>query len=273
MPWYLTIPLVAVGVNVCFRLPMQLYMQRLDNGRRSVQPLLVAWRTRHAMSASQGTLVQRTARVQQLSEKSRKRIYKAWGVSLWKQLIPLSSMLPFAVVSQALRQLSGISSSGTPLADLPPSELGLEGSSALLMEPSLQTGGILWFPDLMVADAYLGLPLICSALLAANVLSRMSVKQWAAALLEHRKNESVAQKLMRGLLRVSIFIPLFPLCFTHLPASVFLYWTANFALQLINVNLVKRLLPPKQSNLNWTPVSPKQISYFTRPRAPVQQKK
>ncbi|KAJ6783880.1 hypothetical protein PWT90_08836 [Aphanocladium album] len=252
VPWYLTIPLVALGVNLTVRLPMQLYMQTLDRTRSAIKPLVVAWSLRHAAAPFQGSPAARTTFVNRQTERSRKRLYRAWGVPLWKQFIPMSSMLPFVVVSEALRRLSGVSM------------LGAEPAATADM--SLQTGGCLWFTDLMAPDLTLGLPLVCSALLAGNLFSRMSLKQWRDALVHIPEYESNLQRLLRGLVRLSLFIPIFPLCVTYLPASVFLYWAANFAMQLVNVNLVKKLLPEKKSAMQWKPMQPKLISYVRRPR-------
>lgn len=282
VPWYLTIPLVALGINTAIRLPTQLYMQKLDNKRAAVKPLLVAWMTRHAGTPFRGPLAKKPLHVTKQAEKSRRRLYRAWGVQTWKMFIPLTSMLPFVIVSEALRRLSGVSLYTSGAAASTTADASISAAKAagevLAQAPitgadaSLSTGGCLWFPDLMATDPYLGLPLVCSALLAANIFSRMSAADWHKALLEHRPAETVLQKFARGLLRLSIFVPIFPLCFTYLPTSVFLYWTANFALQLVNVNLVKRILHKKESLLQWKPLEPKIVAYVNRQGNTVQKK-
>lgn len=260
VPWYLTIPLVALGINLTVRLPMQMYMQTLDRTRSAVKPLVVAWATRHAGPSFRGTLQEKTVYVSKETEKSRKRIYRAFGVPLWKQLIPLSSMLPFVVVSEALRRLSGAST--------------MTGEfSAAHVDYSLQSGGCLWFPDLIAVDTTMGLPLVCTGLLAANLASRMSMQQWRDALIVIPAFESNSQRLLRGIVRLSLFMPLLPLCLTYLPASVFLYWAANFAMQLVNVNLVKKLFPDRKKSMQWKPIQPRLISYVRRPRVDLSPKK
>ncbi|ATY60147.1 mitochondrial export translocase Oxa2 [Cordyceps militaris] len=271
VPWFLTIPLVALGINAAVRLPMQLYMQSLDRRRNAIKPLLVAWSNRHASRPFAGPPGRRNAHIARETDRSRKRLFRAWGVPLWKQFIPLSSMLPFVVVSEALRRLSGVSMFDTAAAD-GAGEVVARLSSTVV-DPSLHTGGCLWFTDLMASDAVLGLPIICSGLLAANILSRMSLQQWRAALIERPVYETRSQGLLRGLVRLGIFLPLIPLCVTHLPASVFLYWAANFALQLVNVNLVRKLLPEREKLLNWKPIQPKIISYVKRPHLDTPPKK
>ncbi|PQK12686.1 hypothetical protein BB8028_0003g13010 [Beauveria bassiana] len=264
VPWYLTIPLVALGINVAVRLPMQLYMQSLDRRRNAIKPLLIAWSNRHASAPWSGPPDRKSVYVARETEKSRKRLYKAWGVPLWKQFIPLSSMLPFVVVSEALRRLSGVSMFNSAAA-VGASE-AVVNAPGTVVDLSLHTGGCLWFTDLVAADAVLGLPLICSGLLAANLLSRMTVEQWRNVLIDRPSHETSTQRLLRGLVRISVFLPLFPLCVTHLPASVFLYWASNFAFQLVNVNLVRKILPEKDKLLNWKPIRPKIVSYVRRPR-------
>ncbi|OAA54052.1 mitochondrial export translocase Oxa2 [Cordyceps fumosorosea ARSEF 2679] len=273
VPWYLTIPLVALGINVAVRLPMQLYMQSLDRRRAAIRPLVVAWSSRHASRPFAGPPERRTAHIVRETERSRKRVYKAWGVPLWKQFIPLSSMLPFVVVSEALRRLSGVSMFDSAAAAAADTGEVIAQAPSTLVDLSLQTGGCLWFTDLITPDAVLGLPLICSSLLAANLLSRMSVQQWRDILIERPAYQSTSQRLLSGVVRLSIFLPLIPLCVTHLPASVFLYWAANFAFQLVNVNLVRKILPEREKLLNWKPIQPKLISYVKRPQLEASQKK
>lgn len=268
LPWFLTIPLVALGVNVAVRLPMQLYMQSLDRRRSAIKPLVVAWSVRHAGKPFLGPANRKQVHVARETEKSRKRLYKAWGVPLWKQVIPLSSMLPFVVVSEALRRLSGVSmfdasGAGEVVAQAPTTVVDL----------SLHSGGCLWFTDLIATDAYMGLPILCSGLLAANLFSRMSVKQWRDTIIERPSFDVVSQRLMRGVVRLTIFVPLIPFCFTYLPASVFLYWAANFAFQLVNVNVVRKAIPEQERILNWKPIEPKLISYVSRPNVEASQKK
>ncbi|KAM3464720.1 hypothetical protein NHJ6243_002284 [Beauveria neobassiana] len=198
VPWYLTIPLVALGINVAVRLPMQLYMQSLDRRRNAIKPLLIAWSNRHASAPWSGPPDRKSVYVARETEKSRKRLYKAWGVPLWKQFIPLSSMLPFVVVSEALRRLSGVSMFNSAAA-VGASE-AVVNAPGTVVDLSLHTGGCLWFTDLVAADAVLGLPLICSGLLAANLLSRMTVEQWRNVLIDRPSHETSTQRLLRGLL-------------------------------------------------------------------------
>lgn len=111
LPWYLSIPLVAVGVNFSFRLPIQYYTRRLVVTRNRLTPLVTAWSSRHAMTVKhgQGEDAERLwrLRVAGLTERSRSRIYKSWGVQRWKSFAPFLSMAPFIIVSEALRRLCG----------------------------------------------------------------------------------------------------------------------------------------------------------------------
>lgn len=275
VPWWATIPLVAVGVNMAVRLPTQMYMQRMQRTRAALRPLVNAWSSRHGqMAATQTSMLARSAHVARASERSRRRLYRAWGVPLWKTLIPLATMVPFAIMSGALRHLSGVG--GVPEAAVPSGDVlggktltdsmqaAGETLSATSVADSLSTGGLLWFENLMMADPYAGLPVICSLLLAANIYSRMTVAQWRKALLEHRPGEPWTQRLARGVVRISLFIPMFPLFCTHLPAAVLLYWTANFSMQLFNVNFVQKMYPEKKLDLVWQPQKSRQESYITR---------
>ena len=54
VPWYLSIPLVALGVNFSFRLPIQYYTRSLVVRRNELNPLVSAWSSRHAASVTRG---------------------------------------------------------------------------------------------------------------------------------------------------------------------------------------------------------------------------
>lgn len=89
---------------------------------------------------------------------------------------------------------------------------------------SLHTGGILWFPDLIVADPYFLLPAIMSSTLAIIMEISMNEKT--------QLNDPNA-KMMKYVMRV---IPIVTFPFTMSFASAVLcYWTCNNFISLIQV--------------------------------------
>ncbi|KAI5456353.1 hypothetical protein BGZ63DRAFT_326201, partial [Mariannaea sp. PMI_226] len=181
VPWYLAIPLLAVGVNATFRFPLQYYVAGLREKRRELNPLVMAWARRHTINITrqQAQLPEhiKRLRIAGSTEKSRRRIYKAWGVQRFKGFAPLLGIVPFVTISEALRRKCGAPlgwiSHSVGLGN-PDSATSNLGSSSSIFDPSLIEGGCFWFTDLSSADPYLGLPLICTGILVWNTWGKMS---------------------------------------------------------------------------------------------------
>ncbi|QUC17102.1 uncharacterized protein UV8b_01343 [Ustilaginoidea virens] len=275
LPWYLSIPLVAVGVNFSFRLPVQYYTRRVVMRRRELTPLVSAWSSRHAASVprgqgasgeKQGERLWRL-RVAGLTEKSRKRIYKTWGVQRWKTLAPFLSMAPFVIVSEALRRLCG-----APMGFISHS-LGLASAdkvSATLPEASrlfdagLTQGGCLWFADLTAMDPFYALPLASSALLARTSWGRLSRDQLRALLsLDGSKTLSTPMaRIQTGIGRALLLIPVAPMLFADLPSAIFLYWTTTFALNEVNEAILERIVTKRDPKLSMVKRTPPALPYL-----------
>lgn len=253
LPWYLAIPLVAVGVNVTLRLPIQYYTRRLVVRRLKLAPLVTAWTSRHAAAVARGGSDEAAERiwrlrVASLTEKSRRRIYRTWGVQRWKTLAPLLSMAPFLIVSEALRRLCG-----APMGWIS-HQLGLSSvggvSSTLshssgLVDQSLAHGGCLWFVELTAMDPYYALPLLCSALLARSSWARLSKDQLQALLTMSGTDgpKTPISRVQTAVGRTLLLVPLLPMLFADLPSAIFLYWVATFGLNDLNESVLQRLVP------------------------------
>lgn len=275
VPWYLSIPLVALGVNFTFRLPIQYYTRRLVIRRNELNPLVSAWSSRHAASVPRGAEadVERAERlwrlrVAGLTEKSRRRIYKTWGVQRWKTLAPFLSMAPFVVVSEALRRLCG-----APMGWIS-HQIGLAGVDKLsatlsdtsgLFNADLAQGGCLWFIDLTVMDPYHALPLACSALLARTSWARLSKDQLRALVSLDGSSATPKTPMVRiqtGIGRALLLIPLFPMLFADLPSAIFLYWAATFALNDVNETILQRLVPKRTPKFKMVRRVPPTLPYL-----------
>ncbi|KAF4978504.1 hypothetical protein FZEAL_5124 [Fusarium zealandicum] len=256
IPWYVTIPLLAVGVNATFRFPLQLYTARVRSKRDQLLPLLMVWTRRHSKAGGPDLTPERVKRLRTAgsTEKSRRRIYKNWGVQRWKSMTPLLGMLPFITISEALRQKCGapvgwISNSvGLGSPDSATSNLA---SASSLFDQSLVDGGCLWFADLSSMDPYYGLPLICSSILAWNIWGRMTIDHIRALLSiqPDPSNPITLGRLQKLLGRTMMLVPLFPVLFADLPSAIFLYWGFSFALTNVNDAILGRLIPKKPTRL------------------------
>ncbi|KHN99216.1 mitochondrial export translocase Oxa2 [Metarhizium album ARSEF 1941] len=271
VPWYLSIPLVALGVNFSLRLPIQYYTRRLVIKRGALNPLVSAWGSRHAASLprGQGEQAERLwkLRVAGLTEKSRKRIYKTFRVQRWKTLAPFLSMVPFVVVSEALRRLSGAPmgwiSHSVGLASTDKVSAALSDASGLFNE-ELARGGCLWFVDLTAMDPYYALPMLCSALLARTSWARLSKDQLAALLSLDGSPapRTPVARIQTGVGRALLLVPLFPMLFADLPSAIFLYWATTFALNDVNESILERAIPRQAPRLKMVQRIPPALPYL-----------
>ncbi|KAG5928283.1 hypothetical protein E4U42_000941 [Claviceps africana] len=278
-PWYLSIPLAAVAVNLTCRLPIQYYTRRLVVRRNELHPLVSAWSARHAAALARpsgdATALQserlRRLRVAGLTEKSRRRIYKTWGVQRWKTLAPFLSMVPFVVVSEALRRLCG-APTGWISHQVGLASWGAGPGAALsdtsgLFDAQLAQGGCLWFVDLTAMDPYYLLPLICSALLARTSWGRLSRDQLGALLSLRGPSSSSAgtapmARIQMTVGRVLLLTPLLPVLFADLPSAIFLYWATTFALNDVNESILQRLVPKRSPKLKMVSRVPPALPYL-----------
>lgn len=276
VPWYLAIPLLAVGVNATFRFPLQFYVAGLRRQRTELNPLIMAWARRHAKTVSQeqGPLPERIQRLRIAGaiEKSRRRIYKSWGVERWKGFAPLLGIVPFVTISEALRRKCG-----APLGWLSQT-VGLDnaqsatfnlGSASSMFDPSLIQGGCLWFTDLTVVDPYFGLPLLCSGILAWNTWGRMSGDHTRALLSLNPRGtgQQVALTRLQTVFgRIMLLVPVLPLLFADLPSAIFLYWATSFGLTSVNEAILNRLVPSKEPKILVQEQKAQELQYL-KPRS------
>ncbi|KAF7543971.1 hypothetical protein G7046_g9893 [Stylonectria norvegica] len=268
VPWYITIPMLAVGVNITFRLPLQLYVARQREKRSALNPLIAAWTQRHAttIARDQSHLPERIARLRIAgsTEKSRRRIYKTFGAQRWKSLAPVLSMIPFISISEALRR-----NCGAPLGWISHSlGLGQDGSAqtaASMLDPTLINGGILWFTDLTSMDPYFGLPVLCTALLGWTTWGRMPREHLQALLTIGPPDKSTTvpmTNLSKMLGRTMLLVPIFPLLFSDLPSAIFLYWASSFALTNANEVVLNRYITKKPPKLTFEAKESSAVPYL-----------
>ncbi|KAF4582114.1 mitochondrial export translocase Oxa2 [Ophiocordyceps camponoti-floridani] len=226
VPWYYVIPLVAAGVNFSIRLPIHIYVSVIARRRRQLAPLVYAWTVRHSRDQFHAHNSARHAT--SLAKKSRKRIYKTWGVQSWKLFLPLLSTGPFLVVTQALRGLCGT-----------PTLAFLDAESARgLVDRSMTDGGCLWFVDLAAQDPYYCLPLLCSVLAALNTWTKFSIQDIRELFtLNDTRPKTPMQRAKLSLTRLTLFFPMVAIFYAYLPSAIFLYWATTFGLGSINAAL------------------------------------
>lgn len=206
-PWYLTIPLVALGVTAVFRLPFTLYTQNLIRWRTRYTPIIQAWAPsifRRVATDAVPPAEQRTV-AKARTQKEIKRLWKRAGLQEWKLYTGLASLPIWLVVIDSIRRLCGGPRGLLGTFFLPPKETpapadpaqgfsaapfdgaaagdvvdaassAVEAVTHTTAEPSLMTEGALWFTDLTAADPYHILPFALSAVLVANMLPKNNAR-------------------------------------------------------------------------------------------------
>ncbi|KAI0180717.1 hypothetical protein GGR52DRAFT_2096 [Hypoxylon sp. FL1284] len=232
MPWFLTIPLLSVGVTAVFRLPLNLYVHQIHQRQSKLTPILQAWSSR----LSRDVFKERVPPARQQKEvekrylKTQSRIFRTLGLQRWKAYISFLG-LPFWLFGiDAVRQLCGGprgvigSLISRPVGAAPEASSNqgaaygadtatdtvtaaadhvstFDASTASAMadhaghlpDPSIAFEGCLWFPDLTVPDPYHILPYALSAVMVANMLPTKAVAK-QVLFLEERKDEPESSK-------------------------------------------------------------------------------
>ncbi|KAI1084527.1 hypothetical protein F5B20DRAFT_209944 [Whalleya microplaca] len=289
-PWFLTIPLVALGIHAVFRLPFHAHQQRLRARRARFGAVLRAWAARIQRDLEREKSVPdagarlRETRARYL--RAEKRIWRTAGLQGWKLYSSLLGV-PFWILGiDSVRRLCGgpkgllgafltgsaddaaasaevgggdaaaSASSQGPVAVAAGGDVSAVDSAASavterisqLADPSIATGGCLWFPDLSVPDPYHILPFALSAMMVSSMLLKPGSGAWALGPgPDDKDKEKVTTRSSRittgfrrgGLLVAGLIGPLT----IDLPAAIHLYWLTSTAANLVTYKVLDRLVP------------------------------
>ncbi|KAB5582454.1 hypothetical protein GE09DRAFT_1074972 [Coniochaeta sp. 2T2.1] len=316
-PWYITIPLAALAVNLAVRVPVTIYSRRLEQKRAHLRPLFWAWNSRHTENVMRAhkdkphTYVQ--AVIRKRSAASERRISKDHGVQTWKiHYLGSITAFPFFITTiQGVRRLCGAgggifslfsnplpqvggwvsgkddaaaespstvpapadqpvdqprwtsdvpeASGETVTASAPPATQTPLDTDLLGYDPSLSTGGCLWFTDLTVPDPTHVLPLMLSAAMVWVVMPR-TLAQTRQLLDPSATNLTWRTRFHRALLVISLVIG--PVTM-HLPAALHLYWISSTVMATAQRNIVNKLMPlPKN---DYEPPKGRDVSFVLPP--------
>ncbi|KAH9885897.1 hypothetical protein F4778DRAFT_759534 [Xylariomycetidae sp. FL2044] len=108
-PWFLTIPLIAIGVNAIFRLPLNLYTQTIIQRRNKHVALLQASmnRIQRNIDLEMVSPSARQAETEKRSKKMVKGLYGKMGLSDWKLRLSWLSFPAWFLAIDGLRRLCG----------------------------------------------------------------------------------------------------------------------------------------------------------------------
>lgn len=286
LPWFLTIPLFALGVNLTVRLPLQVYSRKIILARSQLQPLLGTWTALH--KARRPDRISRAA----YTRKSHSRIFKERGLQVWKAWAPTLSIVPWLLMTDATRRMTGAGGGlislfsgqyteqqqpqqpqksqgpapdeGTSASQSDPSvsltttaaDAQSQADISSFVEPTMAAGGALWFPDLTLPDPYVILPMVwagtlCWALIPETPAARraffnLSHDLSAVKTISHTSTQW-AMRLRRGALLVSIGMPMIAM---NLPAGMLLYVVSSSLWAQLNSWILNRYMPFKSP---WEP--------------------
>ncbi|KAL2117218.1 hypothetical protein VTJ04DRAFT_9386 [Mycothermus thermophilus] len=192
-----------------------------------------------------------------------KALEKRWGTQSWKEYVPALAVFPVWMVGiEGVRRLCGGprgwigtllfgagSSEGTEALANGAAAMGdgLAAMTPYMADPSLMTGGCLWFTNLAAADPYHILPFALSAILVANMAPRNKIA-WRVLLTGEPSPGALPGtvpvqwrlRLQRSLLLVALAVG--PMTM-DLPAALHLYWLASATISYVSTTVIWRTMP------------------------------
>lgn len=290
-PWFISIPLVALFVSATLRAPLTLSSRRMARSKAKLTPLIQAQQAMVGLGLRKKAVPNLRDRLMAATKKRTKDLYRAFAINERKSIIGGVLTLPIFVSNlEVIRRMCGgprgmlgnlifsssdaraatetttdsaeALSASTSAAGLPPpTELGDTASSAaqetfnsITLEPSLATGGCLWFPNLLEPDPYHILPFALSALIVLHMMPGTSAARRELFGLKPVAGDKGATLLgqtgaRRAFQRTMLIIGLSigPITM-DLPSALHVYWLASSALNLAVLKGTKFFMPiPKNT--------------------------
>ncbi|KAK9778212.1 hypothetical protein SCAR479_05182 [Seiridium cardinale] len=109
LPWAVTIPLVAIGVNLATRLPFNIYSHLIIHRRSKVAPVLQGWYMRfwRDVGRENSSMKVKTERVEKRAKAQTKKIYRALGLQQWKMYFMVLGIPIWIASFQLIGRLCG----------------------------------------------------------------------------------------------------------------------------------------------------------------------
>ncbi|KAG7194757.1 Cytochrome c oxidase assembly protein cox18, mitochondrial [Scheffersomyces spartinae] len=276
IPWWALIPMTTITLRSIWTLPLAIAQRKRIQKQSTLKPLVAATNPVLKMKLAREVLRQKketTRKTQQESRSSsgqptdeqkvfqalqalkanrvanlkyeqivlmaaketrkrQKKLFSDHGVQMWKNMVLPMFQIPLWVgMSFTFRDLSGWST--------------WDAIKNKALDPSLYTEGILWFPDLSIADPWCILPVVLGAISIFNV-------EWTFKTLELMKltirkgNRITIQDSLANVARMSVvFMMAISL---HAPTALVLYWISSQVFSLVQ-NIILDLVMP----ISYTP--------------------
>ena len=249
LPWALSLPLTAFLVRVIFITPLQIFSQKSMNHQIALLPLQHAWmqiiyRRAHTKHGVHGEKVVKRMAFQEMKGKKRE-IERAMGIKRLPRLVPLLQLPIWLLCIETIRRMCGThegllglitKSFETTETNDAIADASFSKQVSVPIEPSMASEGALWFPDLLVPDPWLLLPVMLSVSLLANI----SHADYQQGLRSGGKRSKFGTRLSRTLKLVALAA--FPLTL-HMPSAMLLYWISSSVTAFLQGLFVNYLLP------------------------------
>ena len=261
LSWGLTLPLVALILRSSFGAPAAILTRKQSQLAASLRPLATAWAPifQARIKSQYGAQGPEACNVL-LKEEGRakaKEMGRMIGIKPWVAYLPLLQLPFWLVTLETLRRMCGVRQGLLSyLAGWIPGTAEAEATSVaesarVPIEASFASEGILWFPDLLVSDPKLILPVALSGALWMNV-SRHT-RQMQQDNIKPSGKQVGLQRFMLSLALVAFPIGL------QMPSAMVLYWTSSALIGLTQNHLIDRFWPlPKTP----TPCNPAQKRFM-----------
>lgn len=292
-PWFVSIPLVALAVGAAIRMPLTFYSHELARRRARLVPLIQAQTAMVGRGLRRKTQAGLRERVGEIMKKRGKALIKAFGLTQTRSILGSLVSLPIflsnievirrmcggprgllgnlvfgstassSASAAVAKPVEGISASASPVVDAATAPetaenlaLGVHDSLAsIAIEPSLATGGCLWFPNLLEADPYHILPLSVSVALVLNMMPTESAARRELFGLPPANEDKQAivhgqSRSRRGLQRAMLLVALSigPVTM-DMPAALHLYWLTSATFSLAVSKGLKAVRPLPKNNI------------------------
>ena len=246
LPWVLTLPLTALCVRGVLILPIALYANNTRQRMLSVSPLISAWshivRTRIFQdNKSLGPVACHKLLTTEMFAMS-KEVYKDFGIRPWTRFLTWLQLPVWLVVIETIRKMCGtnegllglVSKSFRTLDDNASREDIIAAASApsIPVEQSLSTEGALWFPDLLMPDPQLLLPVALSISIFANIQYQVAHSRSIGA------PQSTWSVRLVNISRV-LALAIGPLTL-QVPSAMLIYWLSSSSFGLVQNVIIDR---------------------------------
>lgn len=182
--------------------------------------------------------------------KKKSELYRRWNCGRWKVWLGLLQFPVFLSVMEALRKMTGsregilgmlpgvkdvVPVEGTNVDSVLTSDGLVAEALQIPVETSLVTEGMLWFPDLLVADPHLVLPFVLSGTIMLSLFG--GLRKSGNAPLSKWQN-----RLRRGMGFGALLIGPIML---HVPSALLIYWISSSSMAFIQAMILEKVMPVK----------------------------